>query len=358
MTFLVGQTTMAAVAKLPIFNVRWEVSSPSSDPAVRLETISCYFEIKTALNMPGVLTNGLQPEDLLTWVIPFGNSSTSQGQFCMVHDASKGIRVKILWPMYQNRSMIAHFDSTLKYSKSKLGKGLQQLVSLPCTGTAYMKTMQKDCMANYDIQFGDMDLAEAFDHFSPLEGKFQTMLSGALDKIGIQSLTDFVTKATTFKLRDLGIVFRQVKPMFNAVSLDELYGTIDPADFHTKIELPGADWSFPLDDLPALTLIVGNIAEQGNKTAGIAFTKALSNLGFVAFQGNFSLSRWRPEFDASIFGNQGTSLGSVLEHGLEIIGPNFMDSEMLSQLHIGSFNPKGVADIGKDSKTCHHLYAT
>ena len=68
------------------------------------------------------------------------------------------------------------------------------------------------------------------------------------------------------KARDVGIVFKQNVPYINPVSLDELYGTLDPQDCKATIELPGANWKFPLEDLPALTLSLGNITAKSGHT--------------------------------------------------------------------------------------------
>ena len=68
------------------------------------------------------------------------------------------------------------------------------------------------------------------------------------------------------KAKDVGIVLKQNVPYINAVSLDDLYGTLDSKDCKATIELPGANWKFPLDDLPALTLTLGNIAAKSGHT--------------------------------------------------------------------------------------------
>ena len=105
-------TTSAAISKIPLQNVRFEVIPPSADTASRLEVLSCYYELKTGPNPSQFFSNGLQPDEILSWQVPFANASYSHGQINLTHDASKGIRVKIIWPFYQNRVMIAHFDST------------------------------------------------------------------------------------------------------------------------------------------------------------------------------------------------------------------------------------------------------
>lgn len=71
---------------------------------------------------------------------------------------------------------------------------------------------------------------------------------------------------TELTVKDAGIVFRQQVPHLNAVSLDHVYGTLDYSDSPTKIALPGVDWKLPLDDLPALTLNLGKMADQTGHT--------------------------------------------------------------------------------------------
>jgi hypothetical protein len=82
--------------------------------------------------------------------------------------------------------------------------------------------------------------------------------------------------------------------------------------------------------------------------ASIAFTKEISDLGFASLQGTFSIGRSRPQFDATVLCREGVSLGQILERGLDIISPHFLDDDMMSCLHSGSFNPKGIADVAKD----------
>ena len=107
---------IAAITKLPVQNLRFEVVTPSVNSASRLVVQSMYFELHTGTRPPAYLSNSLEPKDIMSWQIPFENAGFTQGQFSMSHDVGKGIRVKIAWPFYQNRVMIAHFDSTLNVS--------------------------------------------------------------------------------------------------------------------------------------------------------------------------------------------------------------------------------------------------
>lgn len=111
--------TLAALAKMPVYNLRFEVETPSLKTASRLETLSMYFELHTGTDPPSYIGNSLQAVDIMTWQIPFTNNSFRRGQMTMSHDPTTGIKVKLIWPFYQNRVMVAHFDSTLKVCKRK-----------------------------------------------------------------------------------------------------------------------------------------------------------------------------------------------------------------------------------------------
>lgn len=66
----------------------------------------------------------------------------------------------------------------------------------------------------------------------------------------------------------MGIVFRQHYPFVNAVTLDDVYGTLDLKDSPLTIDLPGVDWKLPLKDLPALSVTLGNMAAEKDQTVG------------------------------------------------------------------------------------------
>ncbi|MCJ1398669.1 hypothetical protein MMC11_001870 [Xylographa trunciseda] len=163
------------------------------------------------------------------------------------------------------------------------------------------------------------------------------------------ALSDFITKAVNIKAKDVGIILRQSIPCINTVSLDDLYGTLDPSDCKATLQLPGANWKFPLDDLPALTLTLGSIAAKSGHTATFALIKEISDLGFAALEASFSFSKMRPQFDATIFCNNGVSLGQIVSRGLDILSPNFLDDDMFTTLHLGALSPKSVADATKDA---------
>ena len=106
-------TIGAAVTKLPVRNLRFEVRAPSIETASRLEVLSLYFELQSSTSPSPFISNSLSPKDIMTWRVPFTNSNFSSGQFYFNHDATKSIRVKIVWPFYENRMVIGHFNSTL-----------------------------------------------------------------------------------------------------------------------------------------------------------------------------------------------------------------------------------------------------
>ena len=108
-------TTRAAITLLPVHNIRFEVVTPDRAANSRLLVYAMYFELHTGgANMPlPVIGTAMRPADVMTWRVPFANSTYQQGNINFAHDVEKGIRVKIVWPFYQNRTMIAHFDSTM-----------------------------------------------------------------------------------------------------------------------------------------------------------------------------------------------------------------------------------------------------
>ena len=80
------------------------------------------------------------------------------------------------------------------------------------------------------------------------------------------ALTKIANGVSKLEVKDAGIVFRQQVPHMNAVSLDHVYGTLDFSDSPIKINLPGVNWKLPLDELPALTLNLGKMANQTGHT--------------------------------------------------------------------------------------------
>lgn len=52
----------------------------------------------------------------------------------------------------------------------------------------------------------------------------------------------------------------------------------------------------------------------------------------------------RPVFTATLLCNPDLSLGGLVEQGLGLVNPNFLDSDFLKGIHLGSLSGKGVAD--------------
>ena len=92
------------------------------------------------------------------------------------------------------------------------------------------------------------------------------------------------------------------------------------------------------------------MAVTDTEKASFALTKDISDIGFAALQATFSLSKMRPQFDATMFCSDDVSLGQIVERGLDIISPNFLDNDMYSTLHLGALSPKSIADAAKDGK--------
>ena len=80
------------------------------------------------------------------------------------------------------------------------------------------------------------------------------------------ALMNFAKDAANFKIKDVGVIFRQKVPFANSVALDDVCSTVDFSNSPTTIDLPGVDWHLPLKDLPALTMTLGNVAAQTDRT--------------------------------------------------------------------------------------------
>ena len=79
-------------------------------------------------------------------------------------------------------------------------------------------------------------------------------------------LTDLIKDAEHIKAQNVGIVFRQSNPFFNAVTLDEVYASLDFSDSPADIDLPGCSWQVPLKEIPAITIKMGNMAVEKGQT--------------------------------------------------------------------------------------------
>ena len=106
----------AAITLLPVQNLKFEVLTPNQQTGTRLHTLCLYFELHTGgANLPiPVIGTDMKPADIMTWHIPYANATYKQGYINFAHNVDKGVRVKIMWPFFQNRTLIAHFDSTMR----------------------------------------------------------------------------------------------------------------------------------------------------------------------------------------------------------------------------------------------------
>lgn len=111
-------TSRAAITLLPVHKLRFEVLPADPAKNTRLLVFAMYFELRTGgPSMPvPVIGPSIKATDIMTWRVPFANSTYQQGHINFVHNVEKGIRVKIVSPMYQNCAMIAHFDSQMNVS--------------------------------------------------------------------------------------------------------------------------------------------------------------------------------------------------------------------------------------------------
>ena len=88
----------------------------------------------------------------------------------------------------------------------------------------------------------------------------------------------------------------------------------------------------------------------------MALTKTIPNLGFVALQANFSKSKQRPQFDATIIFDQNESLGTLVEQGFGLLSPNCLDDQFQKSIHLGSLSAKSVANGIKDGNIDETLF--
>lgn len=101
-----------AIRNSAVENFRARIIVPSAadllSGAGTFEVVAFYFE----LDRPPVELNNISTADFFTWTIPFNNGVWQAGQATFQHTGP--LRVKMLWPFYQNAITFCHFDANFE----------------------------------------------------------------------------------------------------------------------------------------------------------------------------------------------------------------------------------------------------
>jgi hypothetical protein len=138
--------------------------------------------------------------------------------------------------------------------------------------------LQRGAAASYDIQLkkdpttnSPISALAVLTALSPEANMASTLLTNiaaTIDIPGGMDLSQVIHKDMVFE--DAGVILRQHNPLFTAVSVDDLYGTVsvdqvlqfgaDLLPFPSGLNIP--------PNLPDVTLIIGNATGRGEKVRG------------------------------------------------------------------------------------------
>jgi hypothetical protein len=113
--FKAGNTPQSAAAMLclTLTNFRAKVIAPTASEysaGRSLEVVTFYFE----LNLPPTGMSSTNATDLWTWTLPFSNDAWKRGNALFQHQAGSSLKVKMMWPLYQDATTFCQFAGDFK----------------------------------------------------------------------------------------------------------------------------------------------------------------------------------------------------------------------------------------------------
>jgi hypothetical protein len=220
----------------------------------------------------------LTKEDALMWTLPYDTRHWKEGWITLKHTTP--LNVKIVAPFFDNSSMTCRFRGHLEFGRIKDTPSLHVLGKMIACGdepAAYDLRIIDEVLADPNtVDFSPMDILNIF---APINiastSLFESVFGSTLSSInipGLESISELASSA--MRLKDGGIVLRQVKQDSRAVDVQDMYGTIAIAEklntmFSAIGEAMGLSTGILIPGDPAVTITLKHIAHIGGNDVRI-----------------------------------------------------------------------------------------